>query len=1155
MLSYLSKNSVNPFRFKSIKTKLLFWFLVLGMLPLIIGSTITWNQQIRSIKKESLNKLVAIRNLKTRQLESWLDTRIADIKTASSDNELVQLENILLKETKDPEDMEILHNVRRMLIRFVENYGAYEEIFILNPRTGMVEISTTHDTRNIDNSREDYFTKPMASRELFIKDIHVSRLSGKKNLTFSMPIFCAKHNQEHIVAIMVARIDLKNSLYALLGDRVGLGRTGESLIINGDSMALSELRWREDAPLNLKIQATPARNASQGKIGVIESLDYRGEPVLASYTHIPKVGWGLVVKQDLAELHAPIRELMINFILIGLGALMAILIIAIVTAKAIAAPIIEMAANAEKIKQGNLSARNHVFSGSNELITLSETLNTMAVALESQMKLRQINDDITHVIVDARDLNSFRFDILKKLITVTESQMGVYYFLNQKSRQYEPFASIGMMAERLKPFDADSLEGETGWVINEGKTSFLRDIPQDSIFQFRTFTGTLLPREIITIPMVINGMVYGIISLARVNFYSQQAIDIMQQPWTTGLSTALSNMIANAETARLAAELQSSNQELQAQAQEMALQARELQQTTEELQQQNQALEIEREKVQEANRLKSQFLSNMSHELRTPLNSVMALSRVLLMQTKDTLSAEELSYLEIIERNGKNLLSLINDILDLAKIESGKMEVLSRHIHIEETIENIMERLEPLAREKGIQLKKNIDQNLPAITCDENRLHQILQNIMGNAVKFTSRGDVTVSARHDQDTLRVTVSDTGIGIAPRDLPYIFEEFRQVDGTASRSYEGTGLGLAIAHKTAQLLGGDISVKSIPEKGSTFTLHLPVNTSQTSQLSQVSPRPEEKKGKAPVQTATDPCYPLPPVNNTKRLLVVEDNESAVIQIKMILENAGYRVDIATSGQQALNYIAGTIPDGIVLDLMMPGIDGFEVLEKMRSTRATAGIPVLILTARDLTPEDLNKLTSNNVQQLVQKGDIDVQGLLGKIKAMLGPPEEEPSEEIMAPVPDPPSLPLKRISRTMTLPDMKRQKPLGKKPRLLIVEDNPDNMITLKAILGKQYRIQEAVNGKQGLNLALTTLPDLILLDISLPEMDGYGVVEILKKQDPTRNIPVIALTAHAMKGDRQRIMDAGCDDYISKPVDPETLRPRIEKWMNHAQNISH
>ncbi len=1155
MLSYLSKSSVNPFRFKSIRTKLLFWFLVLGMLPLIIGISITWNQQTRYIKKETINKLVAIRNLKTRQVEAWLETRIADIKTASCNNDLGPLEDILSKEKKDPEDIEILHNIRYRLIRFIENYDAYEELFILNPHTGMVEISTSHDTQNIDESREEYFTKPMATRELFIKDIHVTRLSGKKNLTFSIPIFCTKHNQEHIVGIMVARIDLKNSLYALLGDRVGLGRTGESLIINEDSMALSELRWIKDAPLNLKIQASPAHNAAHGKIGIIESLDYRGEPVLASYSYIPKMGWGLVVKQDLAELHAPIRELMIDFILLSMGALMAILIIAIVTARAIAAPIIEMAATAEKIKKGDLSARNHVCSRSNELTTLSETLNTMAMSLESQMELRQINDDITHVIVGAQDLNSFRFNILKKLITVTESQMGVYFLLNQRTRQYEPVVNIGIIPERLKPFDADSLEGEIGWIINEGKISFLRDIPQDSIFQFRTFTGTLLPREIITIPIVINGTVASIISLASIKPYGNQATAVMRQPWITGLSTALSNMIANAETARLADELQSSNQELQAQAQEMALQARELQQTTEELQQQNQVLEIQKEKVQEANRLKSEFLSNMSHELRTPLNSVMALSRVLLMQTKDTLSAEELSYLEIIERNGKNLLSLINDILDLAKIESGKMEVISRRIHIEETIENIMERLEPLAREKGIQLEKNIAQNLPAINCDGNRLHQILQNIMGNAVKFTSRGGVTVSARHDQDTIKIEVSDTGIGIAPKHLPHIFEEFRQVDGTASRSYEGTGLGLAIAYKTVQLLGGDISVESTPGKGSIFTLHLPVNNNKAPEPAQVSPRPGVEKQGVPKLKAPPPFAPLPPVNNTKRLLVVEDNEAAVIQIKMILENAGYHVDIATSGQQALNYIAGTIPDGIVLDLMMPGIDGFEVLEKMRSTQATAGIPVLILTARDLTPEDLNKLTSNNVQQLVQKGDIDIQGLLGKIKDMLGPPKKESSRDVMEPVPDPPSLSLEKTSRPTTLPDIKKQKSLGKKTRILIVEDNPDNMITLKAILGKQYYIQEAINGKQGLNLALATLPDIILLDISLPEMDGYGVVEVLKKQDQTRHIPVIALTAHAMKGDRQKIMDAGCDDYISKPVDPETLISRIEKEMNHAQNISH
>ena len=787
------------FRFKSIRTKLIFWFLTLGILPLIIGITMTWKHQTLAIKKEGLDKLVAIRTLKTHQLESWLNERVADLNTIASDNELRQLEAILFKSKLDPEEFEIISNVKRMLNLFVQNYTAYEEIFIINPRTGVVEISTNHNAERIDRSQNPYFTQPMRTRKLFIKNIHFSKFLATNSMTFSQPIFCAKHSKQHIVGIMVARINLKNSLYALLEDRVGLGRTGESFIINQDGIALSELRWHEKATLKLEIQAPPTLKAAEGKIGVIESLDYRGQPVLAAYTHIPQTGWGLVVKQDLTELHAPIQAMMQHFLVLIIGVLVTIIITVIITAKAIATPIIEMAETAQKIKAGDLSARNHMF-GSDELTALGDTFNTMAAALESQVQLRKINDDITHVLVEAPDLNAFRYDILKKLVSITDSQMGAYFFLNRETHQYEPFTSIGIMPSLLGSFDSSALEGEIGRVITDKKIIFLKDIPQNTIFQFKTFTGTMLPREIITIPVIIDKVVSGIVSLARIKPYDQKTLDIMKQPWTTGMSTALSNMTANAETKRLASKLQTTNQELQAQTEELALQARELQHTTEELQQQNQALEIQKEKVQEANRLKSEFLSNMSHELRTPLNSVMALSRVLIMQAKNTLSEEELSYLEIIERNGKNLLSLINDILDLAKIEAGRMEIISRYIHVEETIETIIERLEPIAREKGIRLLVNIDQNPPPISCDENRLHQILQNIMGNAVKFTSCGSVTVTAYHDRHQIHIKVSDTGIGIAKKDLPHIFEEFRQVDGTAARNYEGTGLGLAIAYKT-------------------------------------------------------------------------------------------------------------------------------------------------------------------------------------------------------------------------------------------------------------------------------------------------------------------------------------------------------------------
>jgi len=601
-------------------------------------------------------------------------------------------------------------------------------------------------------------------------------------------------------------------------------------------------------------------------------------------------------------------------------------------------------------------------------------------------------------------------------------------------------------------------------------------------------------------------------------------------------------MLANEATKRLAEELEGMNQELQAQAEELQVQTEELRQTSEEIREQNVELEEQSRQVEEANRLKSEFLSNMSHELRTPLNSVMALSKVLMIQVKDRLSKEELNYLEIIQRNGQNLLSLINDILDLSRIEAGRMDIKPKLFSIVLTIETIMERLEPMGEEKGIDLKHEIQDNLPQIESDEQKVHKILQNVLGNAVKFTEKGHVTVSAHSDADKFYIEVADTGIGMSDEDLSYIFEEFRQIDGTSARPYEGTGLGLAIAHKTAKILGGDLSVKSVPGKGSTFILTLPlkwqgiVNAPEPpGKMTQV-----DTSAQKTITTANDE----PEIENRHKyreikkpeagakILVVEDNEASVIQVREVLESEGYKVDVVRGGQEALEYVKQTIPEGIILDLMMPEIDGFEVLEKIRGTKTTAEIPVLVLTAKDLTPEDLNKLSHNNIQQLIQKGDVDRRNLLFKTRLMLGAkPEVKPATQTPQPKPQ--------------YPVPNPQYPVPK--TILVIEDNPDNMITIKAVLQNKYSILEATDGEEGLKKTLAESPDLVLLDISLPKMDGFTVVQKIKENKEVSHIPVIALTARVMKGDREKILEAGCNDYIAKPIDPEKVLETIENWL--------
>jgi CheY-like chemotaxis protein/signal transduction histidine kinase/HAMP domain-containing protein len=1208
-------------------------------------------------------------------------------------------------------------------------------------------------------------------------------------MDFAIPIRCFQHKGKHIVGILVGRVRLEKSLYALLSNRIGLGKTGETLIVDHNVIALCELRTQKNAPLRYKINAVPAVRASQGQTGIIESIAYDGEKVLAAYTYIPQTGWGFVAKQNTEELYAPIKSMMINFIMLIVIALTLILMVAIFTAGTIAAPLVNMASTAEKAKQGDYSARNPV-KGTDELATLAKTFNTMAEAIQSQMVLRQINNEITQTLVNAKDLSEFRINIVKKLVDVTGSQMGAYFFHNMDTNHYEPFTSIGVSSDLLKPFDASFLEGELGMVIEKRTITHIKDIPEDSIFKFKTFTGTILPKEIISIPIVYDNKVRGIVSVASIKAYPKTVHDIMKQPWTTALGTALSNMKAHEKTAKLAKDISQKNQELKNQSEE-------IQQASHELQKQNQALEQQRVRIEEANRLKSEFLSNMSHELRTPLNSVMALSRVLIMQAKNKLSDEEANYLKIIERNGKNLLSLINDILDLSKIEAGKLDIHPKLFSIQSTVEIIMERLELLATEKGLTLSLNIPDDLPKIESDESRVHQILQNLIGNAVKFTEKGAVTVSIHHDHDNIAIDIIDTGIGISQKDLPYIFEEFRQVDGSSSRRYDGTGLGLAIVYKTAMILGGNITVQSESGKGSTFRLNLPVKFRKDAPVSEpvifrtsTPETPVEKtilivddeqdiltmisdhlsrdyniitttSGKEAIKLArihqpfaitldvimpemdgwevlqqlrqipdtrdipviivsvsadketgialgavgyvskpinrnqliaeinridgpspysilitddneidrneiartveqanmkaiiadsgkkclniikeylpdvlvldlmmpemdgfsvlntirSDPITRNLPVivvtakdltaedkqklsgnvssilaksvtsstalpekikhlldgishrktgtlseihinNETQtdahKLLLVEDSDAAVIQVKSVLEDEGYLLDVVRNGQEALDYLTTTIPDGIILDLMMPGIDGFQVLQKIRNTQSTSQVPVLVLTARDLTPEDLGRLTTNNIQQLIQKGDVDPQGLLFKIRLMLGsipgPMPESRTEGVSS------DIQLKQKHGNQTIQQMEEQSPPARKkiktkgnPIILVIEDNPDNMITIKAILQSKYIIMEATDGEIGLKMALTKEPDLILLDMSLPKMDGFTVVKKIKENNDAKHIPVIALTARAMKGDREMTIEAGCDDYISKPIDPEYITRKIMDWL--------
>jgi len=1166
--------------FKSIRSKFAFWFVILGLTPLFVGVLITYCQQVHLIKKESFDQLVAIRDSKVHELENWLDEKEAGMKSVSGHKYFRELEQFFQKEALDQSDERVIDNMRRILNRDLVIFDDFFELFIINKYSGKVIVSTNKDNEGMNESQYPSLIEFLAIEDFHIKDIHLCNLNNEPEMVFAIPIRCLQHQGQHIIGILVGRIHLEKSLYSLLLNRIGLGNTGEALIVSKDLWALNELRWHKNASLKFRINTVPAINASQGKTGILETIDYRGENVLAAYTYIPQTKWGFIVKQDLTVLYAPIKSMMIHFIILIAGSLVVILAIVFFMARTIANPVIAMAATAKKMQKGDLFARNHL-TGSDELAILSNTFNEMADSIESHEQLRQINDEITQTIINAKDLSTFRTTILQTLIKMSGSQMGAYFTLNRESNTFTPVTSIGIIPELLKPFDAAAREGELGMVVETKKITHLNNIPKDSIFRFRTFAGTMLPKAIISIPVIIDNVVSAIVSLASIKPYPKKVFEIMKEPWTTEFGTALSHMWANDKTARLAVDLEEANNVLQAQSEELQSQTEELRQNAEELQEQNRALETQKQQVEAANRLKSEFLSNMSHELRTPLNSIMALSRVLLMQSGKKLSEEEMNYLEIIERSGKNLLSLINDILDLSKIEAGRMDVRPKIFSVSSTLDTIMERLAPIAEDKKIKLDYEIFEKTMQIESDEARVHQILQNLIGNAVKFTEQGEVKVSAHCDDENIHIAVSDTGIGISEKDLPLIFEEFRQVDGTSARRYEGTGLGLTLAHRATGMLGGNLSVKSTLDKGSVFFLTLPVRWQGGFPVSEF-PVPRSVMGNEPAQKSVlleeinkNPAgienfgknVKAGRGNKTDRILLIEDNEASVIQVKGILEHAGYIVDVARGGEEALDYMSRFIPCGIILDLMMPKVDGFEVLEKMRGSEAAATVPVLILTARDLTPEDLGKLSASNIRQLAQKGDVDRESLLFKVRSMLGSKPEGGlgTGELGSGTGDSGFETQKyehsaengnfKLETSKSAAGQRKNivdKPVkataGNPATILVVEDNPDNMTTIKAVLQNKYNIYEATDGEEGLKKIFSIRPDLVLLDMSLPKMDGFTVAGKVKNDKKIGLIPIIALTARAMRSDREQIEKAGCDDFIAKPIDPEKVLAKIEKWVS-------
>jgi PAS domain S-box-containing protein len=639
----------------------------------------------------------------------------------------------------------------------------------------------------------------------------------------------------------------------------------------------------------------------------------------------------------------------------------------------------------------------------------------------------------------------------------------------------------------------------------------------------------------------------------------------------------------------------------------------------------------EEEKAREAEaaaRLKSEFLANFSHEIRTPLNGIIGYCDLLMREEGSRLTAHGRRDLNVVKTNAKTLLALINDILDLSKIEAGRVEVVTERVDVQELAEECLATVREYLKGKDVELTMNIDERARYLQSDALKLRQIMLNLLSNAAKFTESGEVALGLRAEGNEAVLTVEDTGVGIPPDQLQHIFEKFRQVDGSHTRKVGGTGLGLAIVRELSRVLGGNVTVTSVLGRGSTFTVRL-------AGVLEGGSAPKPDNAQAPVAVPVEEvAAQLAPLAAGSAVLVVDDDPLMQQLVVGQLEPAGFKVSVASDGVSALRMAREVKPQAIILDIHLPRLDGWSVLSQLKSDPALTTIPVILVSVEEqrargfslgaceylvkpVEPDRLVEVVTRTLgtqalasgEVLVVDDDAGTRELVSRslrragfstseahsgedalLKARVSPPilvvldlmmpnldgfevmRRLRSENLHMPVVVLTGKELnvdeqgilrdgliafvrkgghaidEVIGQAKTLLIQKRAASNSRPPRILYIEDNPQNRDIVRRYLGNNFELLEAEDGELGLERAQKDTPDLVLMDLSLPRVDGWEATRRIRALPAAvSKVPVIAVTAHAGREYQDRALKAGCDAYLTKPLDRDQLLDTIRKHL--------
>jgi HAMP domain-containing protein/signal transduction histidine kinase/CheY-like chemotaxis protein len=968
---------------------------------------------------------------------------------------------------------------------------------------------------------------------------------------------------------------------------------------------------------------------------------------------------------------------------------------------------------ATAVTKGDLT-RSITVEAQGEVAQLKDTINEMIRNLRDTTLKNSEQDwlktnlaNFTRMLQGQRDLMAVGRMILSELASVVDAQQGVFYLVQHSAAggASEGEVKINLLAgyahrERANG-EAKLRLGEDliGQAVLEKRRILLTDIPG----KYVTISSGLVeapPVNIIILPVVFEDQVKAVIELASFQRFNSTHQTFLNQ-LTESIGIVLNTIEANSLTEDLLKqsqsltnelqsrqlELQKTNLELEEKATQLVDQNAEVERKNSEVEQARQALEEKAEQLAATSRFKSEFLANMSHELRTPLNSLLILADQLAVNPDGNLTPRQVEFAKTIHGSGKELLRLINDILDLSKIESGTVTLDLGPIVLREVCGSVERTFRPVAQSKNLSFLIDLHPGLPvALLTDAQRLEQVLKNLLSNACKFTDRGSVVLkiapatagwslnhpTLSHASNVVAFSVIDTGIGIPPEKHAIVFEAFQQADGSTSRRYGGTGLGLAISREIARLLGGEITLNSEAGKGSTFTLHLPVDPHVSTAIQPVSSGTVATGAplgftssytpsiavaqEIPPSIAAKPAddrYNIQP--DDRVLLVAEDDLDFGGFVCEMAREQGFKCLLAPDGHSALALVVEFQPDAIVLDIGLPHLDGWRLLDRLKSDLGTRHIPVTIISSNDeaqrgLKMGSLRYCTKPISREQIEKVVTDLRGYVDRPMKRVLVLEDDPAQQMsiaalignpkvqVTPAADAEDalmllgqrqfdclildlrLPgcisgnqlleeiqrqplyrdlatvvytgkvlsaeeegrLNRLARSIVLKDVRSPERLLDQATLrlhthvadlsehqlellqtlhsdqglfsdrnvLLVDDDMRNVFATTSVLERYgMTVLPAESGPE----ALAKLEDhpeveIVLMDIMLPEMDGYKVTHAIRRQERFKSLPIIALTAKAMKGDREKCLEAGCSDYLSKPVDIEQLLSVLRLWLH-------